>query len=196
MSGIIISKSACHHPRSDLNFFRYCCTDILPQDLPEGRNSAEQRGERGSGMGVGMGGGQRVGALDPLTRKSFIHFVATAGDGFVPPTAGKAAAEVAAPFATTTPSAKVAACSGDQEGEEVLACSPVCRAVATDASSDAAKSSSGSPPFGMKLTKENMPTYIHRSPGLAARWITREPKLSRNQRKLVLVCFGALWASL
>lgn len=61
-----------------------------------------------------------VGALEPLTRKTFIHFVAKAGDGFAPPTAGGTASALATAFATTAPSARVAASMEEQEGDGVL----------------------------------------------------------------------------
>lgn len=90
----------------------------------DGGNSGEQRGGQGqrAGMGVGggAGGGQGAGALDPLTRKSFIHFVAKAGDGFAPPPVGEAAAAVAATLATTDPSARVGASLEEQEGNMTI----------------------------------------------------------------------------
>eukprot|EP00752_Nemacystus_decipiens_P009485 g8480.t1 len=84
-----------------------------PGDSVEGENSVEQGVRQGSGTGMG-GGGVREhssGALDPRTRKLFVHFVAKAGDGFAPPPAGAPA------FTTTTPSAaRVAASSVEQGG--------------------------------------------------------------------------------
>lgn len=54
-------------------------------------------------------------ALDPRTRKSFIHFRAKPGDGFVSPLK----AEIPAPFATTASSARVAAEPEGQIGGDV-----------------------------------------------------------------------------
>lgn len=71
-----------------------------------------------TGVGRGGVGEQGSGALDPLTRKSFVHFVAKAGDGFAPPPAGGAAAA----FATTVPPfARVAASLEEREGDEIIA---------------------------------------------------------------------------
>lgn len=94
-------------------------TGFLPGEFFDDGNSVEQRG----GVGVGGGGGQGAGALDPLTRKSFIHFVAKAGDGFAAPPAGGAAAAVAAAFAITGgPSGRVAASVEEQEGDDMFVC--------------------------------------------------------------------------
>ncbi|CAM9369231.1 unnamed protein product [Ectocarpus sp. 8 AP-2014] len=63
-----------------------------------------RQGEAGILGGSGADQRQRR-ALDPRTRKSFIHFRAKPGDGFVSPLQ----AEIPAPFATTASSASVAA---------------------------------------------------------------------------------------
>ncbi|CAN0440770.1 unnamed protein product, partial [Ectocarpus sp. 12 AP-2014] len=64
----------------------------------------QRQGEAGILGGSGVDQRQRR-ALDPRTRKSFIHFRAKPGDGFVSPLK----AELPAPFATTASSASVAA---------------------------------------------------------------------------------------
>ncbi|CAM9567826.1 unnamed protein product [Ectocarpus sp. 4 AP-2014] len=63
-----------------------------------------RQGEVGILGGSGVDQRQRR-ALDPRTRKSFIHFRAMPGDGFVSPLK----AEIPAPFATTASSASIAA---------------------------------------------------------------------------------------
>ena len=121
--------------RSHLNLFclssSACTTGFPPGDFSQGGNPVQQETGQGPGTGVRGGGGRRgeqgSGALDPLTRKTFIHFVAKAGDGFAPPPAGGGAA--AALATSAPPSAMVAASLAEQEGEGVFARLLPCRDV-------------------------------------------------------------------
>lgn len=62
----------------------------LPESSPattvEGGNFMGQRGqtEQHQGSGTGATEGRQGGPLDPLARKTFVHFVAKPGDGFAP----------------------------------------------------------------------------------------------------------------
>lgn len=77
----------------------------------------QRQGAAGINGGSGVDQRQRR-ALDPRTLKSFIHFRAKPGDGFVSPLK----AEIPAPLATTPSSASVAAYSEEQIGGDADVC--------------------------------------------------------------------------